>query len=523
MKSYKHLFFIVALLIAVGCEEDVTELLPFDAIAEETAFDTPERIELVMNGVYDAAQSGFYRGAENNNRGYIFGAAHIQQSDMRGEDMLLINTFYAFTYRSNYSPTTENNRYFWENGFRVVNLANLFIEGVTGAVEEGIISQEEANSYIAEARFLRGLTYHEMVIHFARPFRDNNGSEFGLPLYTIGNDSPGSVEQNATIGRSTVAETYNFILEDLDYAEANLPESRNGVLNIVRATSGAAIALKTRVKLHQGDWEGVITESNKLVPQGAPFESPINGYALTESADGPWTNNRSEENIFSMNMSANDNLNTNSALARMYGSSSLGARGEVAISPIIWNEPFWHPDDLRRSLLVETGASDRLFTSKYRDYSNFTDFSPILRYAEILLNLAEAEARSNNTTRGSALLNAVRDRAISGAMTSYGTINDANELIGRILEERRIEYLAEGQRWKDIHRNAVDPLFSTGGIPAKMFSSDVSGSTYSIGDTESLPKSINAIPHTDNRFLWPIPASEVVVNPVLAAQQNPGY
>ena len=163
------------------------------------------------------------------------------------------------------------------------------------------------------------------------------------------------------------------------------------------------------------------------------------------------------------------------------------------------------------------------FTSKYRDYTTWTDFSPILRYAEILLNLAEAEARSNNTTRGSALLNAVRDRAISGAMTSYGTIDDANELIGRILEERRIEYLAEGQRWKDIHRNAVDPLFSTGGIPAKMFSSDVSGSTYSIGDTESLPKSINAIPHTDNRFLWPIPASEVVVNPVLAAQQNPGY
>ncbi len=519
MKSYRYFLLLVIILFA-GCEDDVLELQPFDAISEEAAFTTPDRIELSMNGVYDAAQSGFYRADENNNRGYIFGAAHIQQGDMRGEDMLLINTFYGFTYQATYTPVTENNRYFWENGFRVVNLVNLFIEGVTGAVEGEIISADEGNSYIAEARFLRGLTYHEMLIHFARPYRDGNGSEPGLPLHTVGNNSSGSVEENSSIERSTVAQTYTFILEDLDYAEANLPESRSGVLNVTRATRGAAIALKTRVKLHQGDWDGVVTEGNKLVPGSAPFISPINDHALTTSVEGPWANNQSEENIFSMNMSANDNLNVNAALANMYGSSSLGARGEVAISPIIWNESFWHPDDLRRTLLVESGASDRLFTSKYRDYVNNSDFSPILRYAEVILNLAEAEARNGNTTRGSELLNAVRDRAISGTMTSYGTIADANILAGRILEERRIEYLAEGQRWKDIHRNAVDPLFSTDGIPAKMFSADVDGSTYSVGDAGSLVKGIGAISYDNFRFLWPIPASETTVNPVLAAQQT---
>ena len=120
------------------------------------------------------------------------------------------------------------------------------------------------------------------------------------------------------------------------------------------------------------------------------------------------------------------------------------------------------------------------------------------------------------------MLNAVRDRAIAGAMTSYGTISNTTDLMTRILQERRIEYLAEGMRWKDIHRNAVDPNFSIGGIPAKMVSASVDGSTYVIGDTD-LTKVVPAIPYTDFRFLWPLPASEVTINELLASQQNPGY
>ena len=89
-------------------------------------------------------------------------------------------------------------------------------------------------------------------------------------------------------------------------------------------------------------------------------------------------------------------------------------------------------------------------------------------------------------------------------------------------DERRIEYLAEGLRWKDIHRNAVDPNFSTGGIPAKMLSADVNGSSYSIGTTD-IATGVGAIPYADFRFLWPLPATEVAINPTLAEQQNPGY
>ncbi len=520
MKKYRYIILVLLAFNFSSCEDDVLDLEPKDALSEGSAFSSPSTIALAVNGVYDAAQSGFYRGSETTNRGYIFGAAHIEQADMRGQDMLLINTFYDFTYRATYSPVTENNRYFYENGYRVINLANIAEVGLNNAIANEVIDEATGNAYLGEVRMLRALTYHEMVLHFARPYRDGNGSAAGLPLILKPINGAVSAKEFDGIGRSTVAEIYAQILIDLDYAEINLPATRDGSSQVVKATNGAAIALKTRVYLHMGDWANVISEGNKIVSATAPFTG--GGYELTASVSGPWSNNLSTENIFSMNMSANDNLNVNSALANMYGSSLLGARGEVAISPIIWNENFWHPNDLRRTLLVAGGTSGRLFTTKYNDYVNNSDLSPILRYAEVLLNLAEAEARSGNTTRGSELLNAVRDRAISGAMTSYATIGVQNTLVSRILEERRIEYLAEGQRWKDLHRNAVDSDFTENGIPAKMISADVNGGTYAIGNT-TLSKAVPAIPYSDFRFLWPFPASVTAINATLAAEQNPGY
>src|SRR5690606_30356513 len=113
----------------------------------------------------------------------------------------------------------------------------------------------------------------------------------------------------------------------------------------------------------------------------------------------------------------------------------------------------------------------------------------------------EAEARTGGFTRALNLLNAVRDRAISGTMESYTAASFANDnaLVQGILNERRVEFLAEGMRWKDIHRNALDSNFGPDGIPAKMISSDVDGSTYAIGNT-SLTKGVAAKSYSDHRF-----------------------
>jgi hypothetical protein len=359
---------------------------------------------------------------------------------------------------------------------------------------------------------------------------DGNGNMPGMPIYDFGVNGADKLAQVLATSRSAVAETYAFILDDLDFAEANLPEERT-TNHITRATAGAAIALKSRVYLHMGDYANVMTETDKMVIQTtAPFSGM--GYELGDNVDDIWkANGYHDEGIFGMEMSSTDNLNTNAALARMLGSPSEGARGEYAISPIIWTQPFWHPDDLRRTLLVLDNElldpptpATRLFTHKYQDYTNWTDISPIIRYAEVLLMRAEAEARLNGVTAKAVnLLNATRDRAISGSMTSWtiGDFANGTALIQEILNEKRIELLGEGQRWSEIHRLATDVDFSTGGIPEKMISAEVTSlTTY---DTPPTSFGISFVPYSDHRFLWPIPDSEITRNPTLAAEQNPGY
>jgi hypothetical protein len=267
------------------------------------------------------------------------------------------------------------------------------------------------------------------------------------------------------------------------------------------------------------DYAGVITEANKIVSTSAPFTSPIGGYKLTATADGPFKNGFSEEAVFSIENSAQDNPGVNGALAAMLGNPALGGRGLVLTSPILFNNPSWKAEDARRGMLVTNNRS--YFTSKYSDYTNRSDNAPILRYAEVLLNLAEAEARvSGVSPRAIALLNAIRGRAIPSDV--YTTFDSAKDLIGAILTERRIEFHAEGRRWADIHRLALDPDFSTNGIPSKMTFGNATFATYSIGNL-TLTRNIPAVPYADYKFLWPIPADELARNPTLAAQQNPGY
>ena len=79
----------------------------------------------------------------------------------------------------------------------------------------------------------------------------------------------------------------------------------------------------------------------------------------------------------------------NGALPNMLGSPSIGARGLVAVSPRIFNAPFLECDDLRRTQLLTTNNTS-YFTNKYRDPVNNSDYAPLIRYAEVLLNQAEA-------------------------------------------------------------------------------------------------------------------------------------
>ena len=173
-------------------------------------------------------------------------------------------------------------------------------------------------------------------------------------------------------------------------------------------------------------------------------------------------------------------------------------------------------------------VSGRKYTLKYKDGVNYTDASPIIRYAEVLLNMAEAYARKTTPDLPNALakLNQVRNRSLANPTTQAYTAASfitPSTMVGAILKERRIEFLMEGRRWSDIHRLQGDNLHPIDGIPQKVANGNPAASTFTLGTPYPGPYGVAAVPSSDFKFLWPIPQVELNANPTLATQQNPGW
>ncbi|ROS19712.1 putative outer membrane starch-binding protein [Chryseobacterium nakagawai] len=515
----------ISLLMAImnSCSDRETlDLQPYNNVDENLAFSTAGNVDLSIMGVYNAAQNGIYKtspDALNTPRGYVFGAAYIEQNDMRGEDMVNTATFYQLTYTATYDGGSPNNVHYWMNAYGLINKANIAIEGLRKAGSSGVITGEVRDNYLGEMYFLRALAHLELLKHFSRPYNFTSGATHpGIPYRVTAITSPSTIDEALKVGRGTVAETYSKILADLDMAETLTGSSstRAGNIKITRATKEAAIALKVRAYLNMRDWSKVLTEGAKL----------NSVYSLTASPSQPFilaSNYNNSESIFSIENSANTNPGTNAGLASMYNNRSL-----VCISPIIWRNPRWLADDKRReeTTMVRTASTGVKFVNKYKDVTNLSDGAPIIRYAEILLSMAEANARLGNAATAITQLNQVRNRSLATPATQEYTLasfTDATSLVDAIITERRIEFLGEGMRWGDIHRLLYDDLVPTPGIPAKMANGMPAGSAFALGTSYTGPLGVAMVPKTDFRILWPLPNDEVVNNPTLAAQQNPGW
>lgn len=542
IKRYTSNLLIAIFLVAFSACDDLLDFQPANALSDITAFSNPGNIELAVVGVYNAAQSGFY--ASDQIRGYPFGAAHIQQGDNRGEDVISTQAFYGITYDGAYSPTTANNDYMWQTLYALINQANVVLRGLEGTTPSGTLTQAGIDEYKGEMLFLRALAHHELLKHFSRPYSDNPTATTGGVVYRTEAYADGpSANLGAQQGRISVQQCYDLLLADLNQAETFLPETRSANLKITRATKAAAVAIKTRVYLHMGRWADVVTEGNKLAAGATVPFAPITGYgsySLTTAPNGAFGSANSKNNnesIFSIENNDIDNGGPNGALANMYSVSKAPVLGRalVCISPILWNQPWFLDNDLRKgSTMVEDDAAGpgraAKFTRKYSDVAARTDNAPVIRYAEVLLNLAEAIQRQQGApdARALALLNAVRNRSVTTEADQFtlGSFATSNDLLTAVLRERRIEFVCEGLRWGDIHRLALDPVFGSGGIPAKANRTTTNWSRFYRTAENLTPSAIPvqaAIPYADFRFIWPIPASETTVNPVLAKQQNPGY
>jgi len=186
---------------------------------------------------------------------------------------------------------------------------------------------------------------------------------------------------------------------------------------------------------------------------------------------------------------------------------------------------------LTRTSFPTTTLGERKFGVFLSKFLKIAPASLVIRYAEVILNMAEAYCRLASMTGApdaNALLylNLVRNRSLATPATQAFTaasFADNKALLGAILTERRIEFVMEGRRWPDIHRLQDCPYFPINGIPAKIANASVPAASFTLGTPYTGALTVVAIPGTDYRFLWPIPQAEVDINPTLAAQQNPGW
>ena len=504
--------------------QDIIELDPFNQVSETAAFESASLVELSVMGMYNAAQRGNFAGQQ---RGYPFGAAFVQQGDCRAEDAVNQQAFYRFTYEGTYDATTANNRFYWEDTYRAINRCNIIIDGVRNAGTNGVISTEAAEQYEGEAKLLRAALYHELLVMFARPYLHTlDGSHPGVPYHDKPFTTVANIEEGFAKGRETVAFVYGKILEDLNYAEDKLPLRAGwaGSFRMTRGTKGAAAAYKVRIHQHMYNWAAVITEGTKFTTGVYSAE-----YSLGAEPWSIWNDYNSNEYVFGMENSATNNPGVNAALASQYKRRML-----VCVSPIVWRNSFWLADDKRRQspemVFVSAG---QIYTNKYQDDVNYTDPSPLMRYPEVLLNLAEAYARDGQAANALTYLNMVRDRSLANPATqSYGLAvdfsNDAVQVLEAILAERRIELAMEGRRWPDVHRLQQCPHFPIAGIPAKVANLNPVPADWFTGAGEFGTNAgevfgIVAVPYDNFKFIWPIPITEINANPTLAEEQAPGY
>lgn len=245
--------------------------------------------------------------------------------------------------------------------------------------------------------------------------------------------------------------------------------------------------------LVQADYDNVMKEVAKIASGTTSFQA-ASGVAnklealVTTVFGGSYTGG---EAVFSLPMNAQDAPGTQNQLSYYFtftpGNGEFYLNTEATLSNPVFAAI---STDTRKNLVATQQGQPWLY--KFKTASPYTDYIPVIRYAEVLLNYAEAAAMSDDLAKATALLNAVRKRADATYNFPAAATGTKEALMNTILTERKIELLGEGFRIPDLLRR-LQPL------PGK---SGVAGSAPAVAITET-------------KYIWPIPANELSTNPLM--------
>jgi len=446
----KKLRLVPALLtvVALGaCETDsLLNPLPVDEISDEIAIVDVNSAQAALNGAYSSLQN-------------LYGFDWVMWTDLLTDDVEHTGTFGSFADGDlhNFRPNMGVIDGIWTTHYTGIDRVNRIIQKVSSI--EGM-DQADADHILGQAYAIRGLLYFNLVRVWG-----------GVPLVLT---PPPSLEEASQVSRASAAEVWTQVESDLAQAASLLAGSSNDVHTFF--TPGGVTAVEAKVALYQGDWATAASKAQQLVASGE--------YALVTNLRDAFTadGDPSPEDILRIAFTATEWC-SQGWWYRYDGRLEIGATWDI------YN--LYEPGDKRFDLDFDGTRNDGIQVVKWPTPIGAEDIH-VVRYADIILILAEALAEQNDLANAVSYLNQIRARAGVPEYV-YGTdLNTQQEVLDAIYLERRLELAFEGERWHDLVRTgrAVNVLGASGRFEA-------------------------------HEVLWPIPVGEMDTAPNLA--QNPGY
>lgn len=461
MKNITAKILLVAMVLTTfsSCKKSFLELNPPGNLTPEQALKTEADLAVALRGAYAGLRATAMYGRSLMVIGDMM-ADNTYQSVLNTNRYTLFNNY-------TYNLTDGDVSGLWSNAYAIILRTNNIINAnVSGAT---------VNQIKGEARAIRALCYFNLVRYFARPFTDNPAG-LGVPIVTVYN-------ADLKPGRNTVAEVYAQIHADLNSAY-NLMTTYS---NSSQFSKFAARALQARVFLTQNDKANARTAALDVINNG--------GFTLITAANhgAYWANSviRTDrvETIFEVSADAVAN-NAFDALSYIY--SQAGNYGDMLCADDLYAS--FEAADVRRALYATgvRGGLPSVFVNKYPNFTGDHTDTKVLRLSEMYLIVAEA---TTNETEALTYVNAITAQRGATAITSTGTA-----LFNDIMAERRKELAFEGERYMDMQRFKLD-----------------------INRGANYPAAARAVPYANFRRIFPIPQTEIDVNPTIKAQQNPGW
>ncbi len=502
MKKITAIAIITISLFQSSCSEDFLNETDPTKVGVGQFYQNEAQVKQALNGVYGALQS-------MTNTAYIFGEFQTDNTtvDLNPSDRGGAGGWEAFEFSTVNSGNGEINN-LWNVYYAALYNLNLTLEKLATAT----IDDAPKKEIEGQLKFLRGYMYFNLVQYFG---------DVVIVTNTLSNPEPAF-----DLVRSPQAQVWAQIEKDLTEAAALLPAKYTAASDKGRATKGAALGLLGKTYLTTKKYGEAVTTLKQITSLGYALNA---NYA--DNFDPAPAKKNGVESLFEVQYQGDNDLGEQSNFQYVFAPRvSLGAvTGYAAGANGGRNVPTndimatYEKGDLRKDLSLKTSFTLGTtvypvpYVTKYNyphTIVNRTNTNwPVLRYADVLLMLAEAmNEQAGGSAEALGYLNQIRKRAGLAEVTAMSQADFRTA----VLKERRLELAFENHRWFDLKRTKTPAQWAA--FMNAHGAMERANPTVARGN---VPFNTTDYVFTEAEYVLPIPAPQILINAKLT--QNTGY